>query len=410
MGIGIYLHLPFCASKCHYCNFYSAEASRQARAEYLQSLIDAIALWPDCPDAIDTVYFGGGTPSLFAPAQLGQVLAAIQTKFHLLPQAEITMEANPETVTPDRLAGYQKAGLNRISFGVQSFCDQTLAVLGRRHDAAQAKQAILWAKEAGFENVSLDLMLGLPNQTKEALLQDLQMAAALSVQHISAYLLKVEEGTLLAKKADLLHLPNSDTQGDFYELLCEQLPVFGFEQYEISNFAKKGFASRHNLHYWRREPYLAFGPSAHLFCQGKRLYYPADRLLFQNMVQQGVLPLLLEDQGTEEVAYQSPPAPHQSVWPPAVITNTPHDEGLDALCEEVMLRLRLTEGLCFADLKARYGHWVAEPLRKTAAAWPKELVRISDKRLNFTPKGFALSNELITQLLLALEEAALAIV
>ncbi|MBQ3161116.1 MAG: radical SAM family heme chaperone HemW [Oscillospiraceae bacterium] len=262
-NIGLYIHVPFCVRKCRYCDFYSV-TDLSLTDLYTSAVIRNIKAYGY---SFDTVYFGGGTPSLLNPKQIGAILSAAE----IAPDAEISMECNPNSVTENYLREVHNAGVNRLSFGVQSFDDTELKMLGRLHDSEQAVTAIETAKKVGFDNISADLMLAVSGQTFESLRRSLAAVAKLPLTHISAYMLKVEEGTPLAADEDLLSkIPDEDDTADMYLEAVRKLDEAGFEQYEISNFARDGFECRHNLKYWRCEEYLGIGPAAHSFIDGAR--------------------------------------------------------------------------------------------------------------------------------------------
>lgn len=264
--LGIYVHIPFCRSKCEYCDFYSLGGGRDTQLydQYLEALTEHFKEGGRraSDHVVDTVYFGGGTPSYFGAERLSKLLEELGKRFHILRDAEITFEANPDSVNLRSLTRLRKAGFNRISIGVQNDNDDTLRVLGRPHTFEQAKTAVAVAREAGFDNVSIDLMYGLPSQTRGAWARCLKSAVDLKPDHISAYGLKIEEGTPLYEYQDALIFADDDEQADMYLYCVEMLEEAGYKQYEISNFAKEGYESRHNLKYWRTQEYMSFGPSA----------------------------------------------------------------------------------------------------------------------------------------------------
>jgi oxygen-independent coproporphyrinogen-3 oxidase len=270
VDISIYIHFPFCLKKCLYCDFNSLADSRIPFGEYVSALVRemelrAAKLAP--PVTVPTLYLGGGTPSLMAPELVGRVIDAVAKLFGLETDAEITLEANPGTLSLDRLAGYRAAGVNRLSLGVQSFNDAQLMRLGRIHSAREAKEAYNSARAAGFANIGMDLIHSLPGETPALWTTDLSMAVALGPEHISAYDLTVEEGTPfhLLRSSGRLHFPGEDEAADMFQETALRLGTAGYEQYEISNFARAGFRSRHNQVYWRRGAYLGFGAGAHSF-------------------------------------------------------------------------------------------------------------------------------------------------
>lgn len=267
MPKGLYIHVPFCVRKCRYCDFYSV-TDLSFTEEYANAVMRNISA-ADC--VFDTVYFGGGTPSLLTAEQLSKILSAAKT----VPQAEISMECNPNSVTENYLKDIHSVGVNRLSFGVQSFCNTELKMLGRLHTSAEAVSAIKSAHSAGFENISADIMLAVSGQTKNSLSQTLDILGTLPLTHVSAYMLKVEEGTPLAADESLLaKIPDEDMTAEMYLLAVQRLESMGFEQYEISNFAKKGFECAHNLKYWHCEEYYGIGPAAHSFINGERYCCP----------------------------------------------------------------------------------------------------------------------------------------
>ena len=277
--IGIYIHVPFCKSKCAYCDFYSFAPSSAALDEYTKRIIEDINKWAArLKRAADTLYFGGGTPSLLGGDRIAEITMAAKAAFGLK-NAEITVECNPAENLAEDFKKMAKAGVNRISIGAQSAIDSELKLLSRRHTSAQIGETVNAAREAGISNISLDIMLGIPNQTKESLCETIDIFAALPITHISAYILKVEEGTPMAGMVDLL--PDDDATADLYLTACEELRNRGFHKYEISNFCREK-VSRHNTKYWLGEEYLGLGPAAHSFLDGKRLYFPRDYKAYMN--------------------------------------------------------------------------------------------------------------------------------
>lgn len=267
MPKGLYIHVPFCVRKCRYCDFYSVTELSLAEG-YVKAVLRNIA---DIPCKFDTVYLGGGTPSLLSAEHISRILSAADT----VTNAEISMECNPNSVTEKYLREIRGAGVNRLSFGVQSFCDDELKMLGRLHTAEEAIAAVNFAYKAGFENISADIMLALPGQTRDSLRHSLDILGMLPLTHVSAYMLKVEEGTPLARDEKLLaEIPDDDTTAETYLAAVYGLEAAGFLQYEISNFAKKDYECRHNLKYWRCKEYYGIGPAAHSFAGGERYCCP----------------------------------------------------------------------------------------------------------------------------------------
>lgn len=354
---GIYIHVPFCLRKCPYCDFYSCENRLHEREAYVQAVCRNIGYYGRKKKA-DTLYFGGGTPSLLSPLQIAEIISCAESEFDLI-SPEVTMEVNPAAVTLQMLKDYRSAGVNRLSIGVQDLHDDSLETLGRLHTAKQAVKTVYDAKEAGFENISCDLMIGTKGQTLERLRETLEKMTSLPINHISAYMLKIEEGTPYAKQNMQDSIPDEDAAADLYLEMVSFLEEKGFLQYEISNFAKKGFESRHNCRYWKLSPYIGIGPAAHSCYEGKRFYVPSD----------------LDSFIKEE---------HQKT-----ITE---DDSSDISQERIMLGLRLTEGIPLS--------WLDDVQRKTAEPFVKAgLMAIDSDRICFTPRGFLVSNSILCELI-----------
>ncbi len=346
-SLGLYIHIPFCRRKCLYCDFYSVALEDGLAQRYTDAVVRNIKAYGG---RFDTVYFGGGTPILLAP-YLGEMLRAAD----IAEGAEITAEANPCEMTDEALEALLKAGVNRISVGVQSLCDNELQALGRRHDRDTAEQAILRAKKSGFADISADLMLGIPRQTAESLSETLSRMAQLPVTHISAYMLKVEQNTPFGRNTPML--PDEDDTADMYIQTVQTLAQHGFHQYEISNFAKDGCECRHNLKYWHAEEYLGIGPAAHSYLNGRRFGVARDLAAFLSAERQA-------EQLTEEA-----PDPTE---------------------ERIMLGLRLSEGI---------PEELWRPREAALKRIPKQYYSIDNGRLSLTAEGFLLSNEIISILL-----------
>lgn len=369
--IGLYIHIPFCAGKCPYCDFYSVCAGKDAMDNYCGAVTNSIHRWGEKLNrSFDTLYFGGGTPSLLGAERLAGLVAQALSGFNNCRNTglEITVECNPShTGAPDSSFDFEKlakAGVNRISLGLQSAVDKERAALGRRGVAADTARAVERAKAAGITNISLDMMIGIPGQTPNSLRQSIDFCAAAGITHVSAYMLKIEDGTPFAAQKEKLNLPDEDAVCDFYLQAVEALEQAGFMQYEISNFARPGFESRHNLKYWRCEEYLGIGPAAHSFIDGKRFFYPRDLNSFIS--------------GCEPV---------------------PDGEG-GGFDEYAMLRLRLNEGLTERGTLERYGFGIPKTMREKAKLFEEEGLLLSDvKGISFTPRGFLLSNIIIGELL-----------
>jgi putative oxygen-independent coproporphyrinogen III oxidase len=264
---GLYVHVPFCRSKCMYCDFYSI-ADCSLIPAWLKAIATEISLYSEIFSSFDSLYLGGGTPSVLEESELASLMEIIQQSFSLDPASEITLEANPDDVTPEKLHGYRRLGINRLSLGVQSFDNDELRFLGRRHTARQSQEAVMMAREAGFANLSLDLMYGLPGQTLAAWKKNLATALTFKPEHLSCYQLTVEPGTELARRQGEggKKLLDEEAERDLFLFTSTCLPEHGYLHYEISNFALgEEHLCRHNLKYWRRLPYLGLGPAAHSF-------------------------------------------------------------------------------------------------------------------------------------------------
>ena len=272
--LGVYVHTPFCKKKCNYCAFYSKTGREKDFSKYAKCVAKE-ALTYEKQD-IDTIYFGGGTPSLLGAENISQMLRGIKSAFNVCDNAEITLEANPKTVTEQELCALFSEGVNRISFGFQSFIDEELSALGRIHSAKDGEDAVKMAKNAGFENISGDIMTAIPNQTMESLDITIDKMLSLGLTHISAYSLTIEEGTPFEKSKNTLSLPDEDTERKMYRHLAKRLKAANFEHYEISNFAKDSKRSRHNTKYWQNEPYIGLGAGAHSYFCGERYQNAED--------------------------------------------------------------------------------------------------------------------------------------
>ena len=267
---GLYFHIPFCKSKCPYCDFYSVRYDEELAVRYADRIIDEIEQYQG---SFDTVYFGGGTPSIIPAELLGKILDASRKHFDIDENSEITVECNPSKDLSEDFKKYASFGIKRISIGMQSARNEERFALGRSAGKIQVEKAISDARRAGIENISLDLMLATPKQTLSSLDESLDFIKSTGVPHISAYMLKIEQGTKFFEMRNKLVLPDEDEVCDMYLKTVEALSDMGLEQYEISNFAKDGFESRHNIKYWTLVPYLGIGKSAHSFWQGERFYY-----------------------------------------------------------------------------------------------------------------------------------------
>lgn len=270
---GLYFHIPFCKSKCPYCDFYSVKFDETSAQQYVQEICDEIKQYQGI---FDTAYFGGGTPSILPPELIGKILDCARAQFEISYDAEITVECNPSKDLSEDFKKYASYGVNRISVGMQSAVDSERFALGRVAGKNEVERTINYARQSGIENISLDLMLGTPKQTIESLDYSFDFIKSVGVPHVSAYMLKIEEGTKFFQMRDRLVLPDDDTVGEMYLKTVDTLASFGIKQYEISNFAVPGFESRHNTKYWTLTPYLGIGKSAHSFWGGKRFFYDRE--------------------------------------------------------------------------------------------------------------------------------------
>lgn len=363
-SIGLYIHIPFCKNKCPYCDFYSVKISEKMLDEYVAKLLDKIKYWSEkCDKSLKTIYFGGGTPSVLGAERLCGILNAVKKDFNIKKDAEITIEVNPDSGKTIDFDLLRENGFNRISVGMQSAVDKELKELGRIHTAEEAKLTVERAKKAGINNISLDLMMGIPFQTKESLKESIEFCKDCSVTHISSYILKIEENTLFAKIKDALSLADEDEQADLYLYAVELLENLGYKQYEISNFAIDGFESRHNTNYWKCEEYIGIGPSAHSFFEGKRFYYGRS----------------FEDFYDNKIIYDC-------------------DGGDED--EYIMLSLRLKSGLNFDEFKNRFQKNISSALIIKAEKYIKlGFMTKTQNGVAFTPKGYLVSNSIIAELI-----------
>ena len=378
--LGIYIHIPFCRSKCDYCDFYSLAGREDQMDRYQKALLahlkETAPLAQGYP--VDSIYFGGGTPSYYGAKRIKELLAHLSKLFQVEKDAEITVECNPDSVDLKSLRILRKAGVNRLSMGMQSAQEEELRAIHRIHTPQQTNQAVEAARKAKFTNLSLDLIYGLPGQTMESWKATVEHALSLIPQHLSCYGLKVEEGTPLARRvAEGEVLPDDDQQADLYLWTVGRLERAGLPQYEISNFAKPGYESRHNLRYWLTRPYIGFGPGAHSDFGGRRYSFVRDLDAYIRGVLEG-----------GDIIDSSELIPQR-----------------ERCGEYLMLRLRTVQGvdgreyrhtyfMDFAPLEARLREFAAQ-------GWAEE----ADGRWRLTPKGFLVSNQLIGDLLDRQEQA-----
>ena len=378
--LGLYIHIPFCVKKCLYCDFYSIpSANEQLKSLYLEALMlhfeeHSLQL---APYIIDSIYFGGGTPSLLTAEQISMLLRKIKRNFYVSDKCEITLETNPGTVDKTKLIALRRAGVNRLSIGCQSFYDSDLSVCGRIHNSMDNIKAVDDAVKAGFSNINIDIMYGLPGQNLQNVLSSIERAVKLGATHISLYGLKVEEGTpfYAMQTQKKLSLPDEDTESDMYFVSCNLLKNLGFKHYEISNFAKKGYESIHNLKYWNCDEYIGFGPSAHSFFSGKRFYYKNSASLYiknftENYDGQGIVDKCIDVQfGTQ-------------------------------MAEYVMLRMRLGEGINCEEFKRRFGRTFESVYlsKMTPFLRTGHIIKTSDGYA-FTERGMYVSNYILSRMI-----------
>ncbi len=379
--LGLYIHVPFCRSKCQYCDFYSLTTKDDSLIDgYLDAICDHIkeagALAPNYK--VDSVYFGGGTPTFFGAEGMAIIMTTIRRNFDVVPDAEITFEANPDSISDKLLHRLYAEGFNRVSLGIQNDNDELLKKLGRPHTYAQAVSAFHRIRKAGFRNVSVDLIYGLPGQTLHAWQETLEHVLMLNPEHISCYGLKVEEGTPLYDYKDFANLPDDDMQADMYLAAVETLRGRGFRQYEISNFCRKGLVSRHNMKYWVGGEYLGFGPSASSDFAGKRYTLVRDLAAYIQGIREGGE--VMED--IQEIPLR------------------------ERAGEYLMLRLRTSSGIQAEE----YEKLFLLPFAPLEDVLQKHrnlgyVIRNDDGRFCLTPKGYLVSNTIITELLEAQDES-----
>ncbi len=378
--LGLYIHIPFCMKKCLYCDFYSIPAANeQLKSLYLEALMlhfeeHSLQL---APYIIDSVYFGGGTPSLLSAEQVAMLLKKLKKNFFISDKCEITLEANPGTVDKQKLISFRKSGINRLSIGCQSFFDNDLSVCGRIHSSIDNVKAIDDAQKAGFKNINVDIMYGLPGQNLQNVLASIERAVKLGVTHISLYGLKVEEGTpfYTMQNQKKIVLPDEDTESDMYFVSCDILKKLGFKHYEISNFAKPGFESVHNLKYWNCDEYVGFGPSSHSFFSGKRFYYKNSTSLYiKNFTEN------YEGQGIVDKCIDVPFGTQ--------------------MAEYVMLRMRLGEGINCDEFRRRFGRtFESVYLNKVTPFLSSGHIVKTNDGYAFTEQGMYVSNYILSRMI-----------
>lgn len=362
--IGIYIHIPFCKNKCNYCNFYSKSNSCETTVKkYCNRVISDLKHWgAEISRPVSSVYFGGGTPTVLGGENIKRILECLYNNFHILPNAEITVEGNPSSNLEKTAEVLKSCGCNRFSMGMQSANENELSVLGRLHTPKDVENAVAALKLYGITNISVDLMLGLPGSTTATLQKSIDFALSLNVPHISAYILKLEPGTPLYKSDARLNIPNDDEIADQYLHLCKALESSGYEHYEISNFAKPGFYAKHNTAYWQCKEYIGIGPAAHSFYNGKRFYCEPDLTKYINSPE---IPIIPDGNGGGPEEF-------------------------------IMLGLRLKSGISNTEFNARYGYNLPQDIYKKADILKKQkLCTVSGDNIALTNRGMLVSNALI---------------
>jgi oxygen-independent coproporphyrinogen-3 oxidase len=379
---GVYLHIPFCRSHCSYCDFATGMYEGELADRYVKALIKEIIGWNEVetPATIDSIYFGGGTPSLLAAKQVERILKAVRDRFEVVDDAEVTLELNPgdggasAAARQETISEFRRLGINRASFGAQTFDDHELKQLGRTHSSADIPATFRHLRAAGFENISFDLIAGLPNQTLSGWRRNLEQALTLRPDHLSLYLLDVHEGTPLADqiRSGMRPQPDDDLAGEMYQVMLEQVSAAGYEHYEISNFCLPGFASRHNSKYWEGTPYYGFGCSAHSY-DGRRRRWANER---------------------DTAKYVSLIEGEQST----IVERTELNEE-DTRSESIFLGLRLMRGVDLEDYRKRFGADLRDQYESDLDRLVEAgLIEIDEGLMRLTKRGALLSNEVFAAL------------
>ena len=370
--LGLYLHIPFCPRKCLYCDFHSAVADRALQAAYVDALAAALAAKAPAAEGftVDTVYIGGGTPTVLPVLDLSHLLRVVRERYTLSPDAEVTVECNPATEVEGLFEGLLAAGCNRLSIGLQSANDRELALLGRAHSFADFERTFAAARRAGFQNISVDVMFGIPDGTAESLNTTLQAVIAHAPDHVSAYGLRVEEGTPFFAMRDRLKIADDDAAADMQLQISKTLCEAGYLHYEVSNYAREGRASRHNLRYWTCLPYLGFGAGAHSYFEGERYETPRSTRSFIAAVREGRFADL--EVGRTAIC------------------------GKEALDEYVMLHMRLFCGIDKQQFKNRFGVDFGEVYGSTDRLVQGGFLIDDKMHIAFTEKGMYVSNAILS--------------
>ena len=373
-NLGIYIHIPFCAKKCAYCDFYSM-CDLSLRENYVDALISQISSFrAEAKNRIvDIIYIGGGTPSILSGEQILRILKTVRKTFKVSEDAEITMEANPGTLNPEKLVAYHEAGINRLSIGLQSANSEELSTLGRIHTKEEFERSFLLARLEGFQNINVDIMYALPGQTEQTLSETLDYVIGLDPDHISFYGLTIEPETPFGRNKDLAKLlPNEDIQVEMYLNAAEKMEAAGFFQYEISNFSKPGFECHHNMKYWKVEDYLGFGPAAHSFFDGTRFAYAKNTSKFISYPTQKECLIEMQEQSSIE----------------------------DSALEFVMLGFRLRAGIDVVEYGERFGEDFEDNYgEKMQEFIEKEYIMKTKNGYRLSRRGFLISNYILSEIL-----------
>lgn len=374
-ALEIYVHIPFCVKKCDYCDFLSGPAAKERQEAYVEALLREIeAQKPDEQEQVVSVFVGGGTPSAIQPQWIGQIIDKLKEKFTFSPEAEITMEANPGTLTKEKLSIYKEHSINRISLGLQSTINEELRILGRIHTFEEFQESYRMVREAGFENINVDLMSAIPKQTYDKWVHNLRTVAELNPEHISAYSLIIEEGTPFYDYfyENELDLPDEEEEYRMYEDTAEILREYGYEQYEISNYAKPGFACRHNIGYWKRTDYLGFGLGAASLYHGIRYHNTED---MEEYLADSSEPLVLR-RDVQELSRQE--------------------------CQEefMFLGLRMTKGISETEFEKTFGEGMPDKYQKILEKYEQSgFLEKNQEWWCFSRKGIHVSNQILAEFL-----------
>lgn len=365
--IGLYVHLPFCKGKCPYCAFYSLNINNELKENYISSLLALMDFYAKTYKVqADTLYIGGGTPSLLSSNELAAIVQKAGDNFFIENQSEISLEINPADAAGLDFSVLHSCGVNRLSVGMQSACKEELKILGRRHNVEDVKNCVRQANSAGINNISLDLIIAIPKQDESKLEYSISFCDYSNIQHVSAYILTLEEGTHFYKNKSKYDFLDEEKQAELYLFACEKLESLGFEQYEISSFAKEDFKSKHNLKYWKNKEYIGLGPSAHSYFRNSRFYYPDD---------------INEFIKKPEAIYED-------------------KSSISKKEEFVMLSLRLNEGLNYKEFEKRFSSKVPVAWIDKAKMFKEHgLTQVTNDGFSLSKKGFLLSNSVISEII-----------